>query len=730
MPICFDSENKIFKLDTKTSSYIFQVFEEDYLIHLYYGAYIPDNGVEDLAMRCCNASFSPANATIGEHGFSCDSWPMEYSCNGTGDMRISALAIRNHHGNASTDIRYVSHRIIKGKPALEGLPSLYTMSDDDATTLEVETLDKVTGAKVYLYYTVFENYGAMTRWVKVENTSDKAMDIQRAYSACIALPTMNYNMIHHYGMWAKERTLVSRHLEHGIQSVASKRGSSSHTYNPFVALADDKATEDFGDVYGFNLVYSGNFAADIEVDFNSAPRLIMGINPTDFCWRLESGECFTTPELVMVYTDGGIGEMSRIFHRLYNNHLIRGEWKDKKRPLLINSWEAARFDFDDDKLVAFAERAKEIGIEMLVMDDGWFGKRNDDRSSLGDWYVNENKLKGGLSSLIERVNALGLKFGIWFEPEMISPDSDLYRAHPDWCIHVPERVNSIGRNQYILDMTRKDVRDNIYEQMCAILSNNKIDYVKWDFNRNISEAGSALLPAERQQEFFHRFVLGTYELMGRIVDTFPHILLENCSGGGGRFDPGMLYFSPQIWCSDNTDPIERLSIQYGTSICYPVSTVGAHVSACDRTGYETKGNVAMSGTFGYELDPIKLSDADLAIIKKQVKEYHKYYDTIHFGDLYRLINPTEGKYRCAWGYVSQDKNEAIFTFVTMLKSQNPTFYVRLKGLDPDKYYYDDETCEVHSGALLMRAGLNLKNLPCSDGSSFVIHLKAVDKSKV
>lgn len=725
MPIFFDSENKIFKLDTKTSSYIFQVFEENYLIHLYYGAYIPDNGVESLAMRNCNASFSPANAAIGEHGFSVDSWPMEYSCNGTGDMRISALAIRNHCGNASTDVRYVSHRIFKGKPALEGLPSLYTMSDDDATTLEVETLDKITGAKVYLLYTVFENYGAMTRSVRVENSSDEPMDIQRVYSACVEFPTMDYNMMHLYGMWCKERTLTSRHLAHGIQSVHSKRGSSSHTHNPFVALARDDATEDFGEAYGFNLVYSGNFAADIEVDFNSSARLIMGINPTDFCWRLDPGESFTAPELVMVYSSEGIGEMSRIFHRLYNNHLIRGEWKTKKRPLLINSWEAAYFDFDDDKLVAFAERAKELGIEMLVMDDGWFGVRNDDRRSLGDWYVNENKLKGGLSSLIERVNALGLKFGIWYEPEMISPDSDLYRAHPDWCLQVPGREKSIGRNQYILDMSRKDVRDNIYEQMASVLRNNKIDYVKWDFNRNLTEVGSALLPPERQQEVFHRFVLGTYELMGRIVNDFPHILLENCSGGGGRFDPGMLCFSPQIWCSDNTDPIERLTIQFGTSMCYPVSTVGAHVSANSRTGYETKGNVAMSGTFGYELDPIKLTEEELRIVKRQVRDYHKYYDVIHYGDLYRLIAPTENSHRCAWGYVSQDKSEALFTFVTMLRCQNSQFYVRLKGLDPDKYYLDDETDEIHSGALLMNAGLNLKNRPCRDGSSYMIYLKEV-----
>ncbi len=725
MPISFDSEKRIFKLDTKTSSYVFQVFEENYLIHLYYGAYIPDNGVEGLAFRRGNASFSATNEKIGEGFFNVDSWPMEYSCNGAGDMRVSALSIRNKWGNSVTDVRYVGHRIFKGKPKLEGLPALYTVTDDDATTLEVETLDKVTGAKVYILYTVFENYGAMTRSVRVENASDAVMELERVYSTCVEFPTMDYNMHHLYGAWNKERTLVKRHLEHGLQSIASKRGSSSHNHNPFVCVSKDDATEDFGEAYGFNFVYSGNFAADIEVDFNDTTRLIMGINPIDFCWRLEPGEVFTAPEVVMVYSAQGIGEMSRTFHRLYNNHLIRGEWKTKKRPLLINSWEGCYFDFDDDKMVAFAQNAKELGFELLVMDDGWFGRRNDDTCSLGDWYVNENKLKGGLTSLVERVNALGLKFGIWYEPEMISPDSDLYRAHPDWCLQVPDREKSIGRHQYVLDMSRKDVRDCIFEQMASVLRNNNIAYVKWDFNRNLTQAGSALLPPERQHEVFHRFVLGTYELMGRIVDEFPHILLENCSGGGGRFDPGMLYFSPQIWCSDNTDPMERLTIQFGTSMCYPASCVGAHVSANSRTGYETKGHVAMSGTFGYELDPVKLTEDDRRIIKNQVRDYHRYYDLIHSGDFYRLILPTENSYRCAWGYVAQDKSEALYTFVSQQRLMNTTFYIRLKGLDPDKYYYDDETDEVHSGALLMNAGLNLSMHSAHQGTSYTIHLKEV-----
>ncbi len=724
MSIIYDQKSRIFKLDTKTSSYLIQIYDEEYLVHLYYGARIPDIHAEHLAYRNTYASFSPGNPNLCD-GFSADVFPLEYPCNGTGDMRISALSVKNADGNTSTDVRYVSHKIYKGKPSLKGLPALYVNDDDEAETLEIITEDAVTGARAVLLYTVFEEFGAMMRSVRIENISDSVMELERVYSMALDLPTMRYNMVHLYGQWGKERSLAVRHVAHGLQSIASKRGSSSHQHNPFLALADDKATEDFGEVYGFNFVYSGNFAIDVEADANEMTRVLVGINPTDFSWRLEPGEAFTAPEAVMVFSDEGLGGMSRTFHKLYANHLIRGEWKHKKRPLLINSWEAAFFNFDDDKLVSFAERAKEFGIEMLVMDDGWFGQRNHDMCSLGDWTVNEDKLKGGLGSLIERVNALGLKFGIWYEPEMISPDSDLFRAHPDWYLHVPGRESSLGRFQYVLDMSREDVRDNLFEQMAAVLSNNKIDYLKWDFNRNLSEVGSALLPPERQKEVFHRFVLGTYELMERITAAFPHILLENCSGGGGRFDPGMLYYSPQIWCSDNTDPIERLSIQFGTSMCYPVSAVGAHVSANKRADLTTRGYVALSGTFGYELDPNKLTDAEKTVIRQQIAEYHKYYNIIHYGDLYRLTTPFEDPYRCAWGYVSEDKNEALFTFITMRRYECQSRIVRLKGLDPDKYYKESFEGETYSGALLMNAGLNLTQSGNSDGAGVLIYLESV-----
>ena len=726
MAIIFDSQNKTFKLDTKNSSYIIHIFRENYLVNLYYGAFIPDTFISKRVNRPTTASFSGANPAIGGYEFSPDTAPMEYGCNGASDYRISALSVRNSNGDSTTDVRYTGHRIYVGKPALEGMPSTYVDEDGEAETLEIYTEDKVTGVKATLYYTVFAEKGVMTRRVRVHNTSEHPVKLERALSLCVDFPDMDYDLITLYGRHNKERTIERRALAHGLQGVESKRGSSSHAQNPFVAIVKKDANEEYGWCYGFNLVYSGNFTAMAECDYNATTRFVMGINPTDFAWNLAADEYFDTPEAVMVFTDKGLGEMSRIFHRFYNSNLVRGKWKNEKRPILINSWEAAYFDFDTQKLVDFAKAAKTLGIEMLVMDDGWFGKRNDDTSSLGDWYVNEEKLKGGLGNLVSQVHAEGLKFGIWYEPEMISPDSDLFRAHPDWHVHVKGRVPMQGRQQYVLDVSRKDVRDHLWQMMYDVISKNDIDYIKWDFNRNITDAASAILPAERQTEFFHRFVLGTYDVMNRLVTTFPNILLENCSGGGGRFDPAMLYYSPQIWCSDNTDPIERLSIQFGTSMCYPASTMGAHVSACSRTGIATRGNVALWGTFGYEMDPRKLTDKEREIVHTQVKEYHKYYDLIHYGDLYRLIAPTENPYYAVWEFVSPDKKEALLTKVTVKCDQTTRrLVVKLRGLDPEKSYRCDLTDEIYSGAALMNAGIVLSNIAGNDGESIKLYFSQV-----
>lgn len=725
MPIIYDSQNRTFKLDTVTSSYIIKLYEENYLLNLYYGALIPETYVSGRECRNRSGSFSPANPAVNEIGFSPDTAPMEYGCNGAGDFRISALAVRNANGDSVTDIRYIGHKIYAGKPSIPGQPSSYVNHESEADTLEIYTEDKVTGIRVTLYYTVFSSRGVMTRRVRVENMSAFHCEIERVFSLCVDLPAMNFDLISLPGSYGVERNIERCHLAHGLQGIESKRGVSGHCQNPFVALAEHNADEQHGSVYGFNLVYSGNFSALAECDFNNTTRLIMGINPVDFGWRLAPGEYFDSPEAVMVFTEEGIGEMSRIFHRFYNNHLVRGRWKTEKRPLLINSWEAAGFDFDSEKLIAFAQRAKELGIEMLVMDDGWFGNRFDDARSLGDWYVNEEKISGGLASLIEQVNKEGLKFGIWYEPEMISSNSELFRTHPDWHVHVKGRVPMVGRNQYVLDVSREDVRENIWQQMYKVLSENKIDYVKWDFNRNISDAGSALLPANRQKEFFHRFILGTYDLMNRLVTTFPDILFENCAGGGGRFDPAMLYYSPQIWASDTTNAIDRLYIQFGTSMCYPASAVGAHVSANLSTGYTTKGNVAMWGTFGYELDPRRLTEQEAEIIKDQVKKYHEYYDLIHYGDLYRLISPFDNPHRAAWQIVSPEKDCFMVTIVTMSNVRQSHEILKLQGLDGKKWYRSENTGEVCSGDLLMKAGLLLTGIARGAGESCVIYFTEV-----
>lgn len=724
MPITFDEKRKIFKLDTLDSTYAIGI-REGYLIHLYYGKKIPDDNLLDLPFRGYFATISPKNVHVDDYKFSLDVQPMEYSCNGSGDYRLAALSIKDSMGKTTTDIRYLDHKIYDGKPKLKGLPATYCNDNSEAQTLELITIDSFTGAKVTLYYTAFANYSVITESVKVENTGKETFEIEKVASCCVNFPSMDYNMINLSGVWSRERRVITRHLAHGIQSVASKRGSSSHNHNPFVALVDDKGGEDFGDAFGFNLVYSGNFSADIETDYLDCTRLVMGINPIDFTWVVEPGDEFQSPEVVMVYSDSGMGKMSRTFHDLYNNNLIRGEWKNKKRPLLINSWEGSGFDFDQETLVRYAKEAKKLGIELLVMDDGWFGHRDSDNSSLGDWFVNESKLKGGLTKLIERVNAEGVQFGIWYEPEMISEDSELYKAHPDWCVHVEGREQSPARQQFVIDMTRQDVRDCIFNQMYDVLSKNNIAYLKWDYNRAITEPGSALLDARHSKEFFHRFILGTYELMDRITSAFPHILFESCAGGGGRFDAGMLYYMPQAWASDNTDPIERLTIQFGTTMCYPASSMGAHVSACDRTGIETKAAVAMAGTFGYELDPKEMSEEDKEKVKEQVKDYHRYYNVIHFGDLYRIIAPTDDEFKCAWEYVAKDKSEALLTVVIKNRAPHDFLLIKMKGLDPDKMYRDETDGEIYSGALLMNAGINLTDGTLSAGRSFVRYFTEV-----
>lgn len=719
--IFYNEKDKAFKLRANNTDYMMKVCEEGYLAHVYYGNKVPDEDLTYL-LRLDESPFTPATNDRDRASFM-DTLPFEYPCFGVGDYRESAFKIMDASGMSTCDLRYVSHKMYEGKPKLEGLPATFATEESGCSTLEITMYDKYADIEVVLIYTAFDKLDVITRSAVITNKSEKPFKITRALSACVDFDTDKMDMITLNGSWARERAVERCRLHHGKQLVDSCRGESSHQNNPFVALCDNNADEDKGEVFGFNFVYSGNFYAQAEVTQHKKTRFLMGINPLDFEWLLEKGESFTCPEVVMVHSDEGIGKMSRTFHDLYRNNLIRGEYKDKRRPILINNWEATYFNFDTDKLIDIAKEASKLGIEMLVMDDGWFGHRDSDNSSLGDWFVYEKKLMGGLKYLVDEVNKLGMKFGIWFEPEMISPDSELYKAHPDWAIQIKGRPLTLCREQYVLDYSRKEVRDYVYGMMKKILDSANIEYIKWDMNRQLTEVGSATLPAERQRELWHRYVLGVYDLMDRLTTDYPHILLENCSGGGARFDPGMLYYSPQIWCSDDTDAIERLKIQHGTSMCYPCSAMGAHVSDCPNhtvgrnTPFKTRGHVAMVGTFGYELDVTRIPQEDRDAIPAQIEEFNKFNKLVRTGDHYRIGNMFEDNTWDAWEFVAKDKSEALFEFVQVLARPNErSRRIKLKGLEPEAYYYEEsEPDKKISGAALMNAGINIAKMWNGDG---------------
>ncbi len=719
--IFYNEKDKAFKLRANNTDYMMKVCEEGYLAHVYYGNKVPDEDLTYL-LRLDESPFTPATNDRDRASFM-DTLPFEYPCFGLGDYRESAFKIMDADGMSTSDLRYVSHKMYEGKPKLEGLPATFATEESGCSTLEITMYDKYADIEVVLIYTAFDKLDVITRSAVITNKSEKPFKITRALSACVDFDTDKMDMITLNGSWARERAVERCRLHHGKQLVDSCRGESSHQNNPFVALCDNNADEDKGEVFGFNFVYSGNFYAQAEVTQHKKTRFLMGINPLDFEWLLEKGESFTCPEVVMVHSDEGIGKMSRTFHDLYRNNLIRGEYKDKRRPILINNWEATYFNFDTDKLIDIAKEASKLGIEMLVMDDGWFGHRDSDNSSLGDWFVYEKKLMGGLKYLVDEVNKLGMKFGIWFEPEMISPDSELYKAHPDWAIQIKGRPLTLCREQYVLDYSRKEVRDYVYGMMKKILDSANIEYIKWDMNRQLTEVGSATLPAERQRELWHRYVLGVYDLMDRLTTDYPHILLENCSGGGARFDPGMLYYSPQIWCSDDTDAIERLKIQHGTSMCYPCSAMGAHVSDCPNhtvgrnTPFKTRGHVAMVGTFGYELDVTRIPQEDRDAIPAQIEEFNKFNKLVRTGDHYRIGNMFEDNTWDAWEFVAKDKSEALFEFVQVLARPNErSRRIKLKGLEPEAYYYEEsEPDKKISGAALMNAGINIAKMWNGDG---------------
>lgn len=730
MAIKFFENERVFKIDTPNSTYMLGIVDDEgFLGHMYYGEKVEDHALTYL-MRIGEAPFVPSQNNRDRVSF-LDCFPMEYSTHGLGDFREDCICVRTKDGHTAVSLSYVSHSIYAGKPKLDGLPATFGTAEE-CTTLDIVCRDMVLNLEVVLRYSVFEKVDAIARSVSVKNQGEDTLFLEKILSGCLDMDNREYEMLTLHGSWARERHIQRLKIGYGKQCISSNRGESSHQEHPFLAILGKDANQDAGEVYGIHFVYSGNFLAQAERNQFDSLRVVMGINPEDFSWKLGQGELFQAPEVILVYSGQGIGKMSRTFHDLYRNHLIRGKYKNKKRPILINNWEATYFEFDTDKLIAIAKKASEYGIEMLVMDDGWFGKRNSDNCALGDWKVNEEKVKGGLSYLVEEVRKLGMEFGIWFEPEMISPDSDLYRAHPDWAIQIPGRVGSLCREQYVLDLSRKEVKEYVYKSISDILHSANITYVKWDMNRQLTDIGSSYLESDRQGELLHRYVLGVYEVQDRLINEFPNLLLENCSGGGARFDPGMLYFSPQIWCSDDTDAIERLQIQEGTALIYPLSTMGAHISDCPNhtvgrtTPFETRGYVALAGTFGYELDVTKIPPEDAGLIPHQVSMYHKYNDLVREGDYYRIASYAENHLYDAWEVVAKDKSEALLTYIQVLgrpnqKSRN----IRFKGLDGEKQYRVEDTDIVLLGSTYMRVGIMVENL-WGDFKGKLIHLVAVN----
>ena len=711
--ILADIEKKLFTLHTKNITYQMKVDEYGFLLHTYYGAKIENEDMSKFIQylwRGFSGHPYEMKNVEGNFNWSLDTLPQEYSTYGSGDYRSPALHVINTDGSSDCDLRYNRYEIIEGKPALKGLPATYG-SSDEVQTLKIELFDKISGIGVDLYYSVFEQRDIITRNAIIKNGGKGKVWLERAMSMCVDYNIApNFDLMTFYGRQLGEKFIERAPLRHGKTVADSFRGSSSSQRTPFMILCDNNASETQGDCYGFCLVYSGSFLSEVEQDQADQVRVTMGIQPESFRWELNSGDEFCTPEVMMSFSSEGLGQLSRNYHNIIHHNLTRGKYHLSRRPILINNWEATYFNFTEEQIYKIAEDASKLGIEMLVLDDGWFGKRDDARSGLGDWFVNTGKLPSGINKFCQKINDLGMKFGLWFEPEMISEDSDLFRAHPDWVLRTAGRQGMLGRCQFVIDMSRKDVVDYLYDSISSVLKSANIEYVKWDANRQIANAWTALLPAERQGEVMHRYVLGLYDLLERLTSSFPNILFESCSGGGNRFDAGMLYYAPQTWASDNSDAFARLFIQYGTSFMFPVSTMGAHVSACPnhQTGrispLETRGVVAMSGTFGYELDTNLMTDEEKEIIKKQVETYKKYYDLINYGDYYRLSDPYKTDRYVAWMFLSEDKSKALVNYVQVRAYANaPAIYVKLQGLKEDSIYIVNG--KEYSGRSLMKCGI-------------------------
>ena len=726
MGIVYSKADRTFTIQTKNTTYQMQVDPYGFLLHLYYGKKT-DGSCMDYLLTYYDRGFSGNPFDAGDdRTYSMDALPQEYPSYGTGDYRSTALIIENVDGSTACDLRYRSHHIFNGKYKIPGLPAVYA-DETESQTLEIVMEDAVTGVEVTLQYGVLPDYDVITRSEKIVYRGEGKIFIRKAQSACLDFVQGKYDLLTFYGRHAMERRLQREPVTHGSHVIGSVRGTSSHQYNPMMILADEHTTDQYGNCYAMSFVYSGNFKGETLKDQFGQTRALMGLQDEMFSYPLAEGEIFYTPEVLLTFSGSGMNLLSQNLHRCIRQHICRGKYKESVRPVLVNSWEAAYFDFDGDTLYELAKEAKNAGIDMLVLDDGWFGKRDDDNSGLGDWFVNEKKLGGTLGDLIKKINDLGVKFGIWVEPEMISEDSNLYREHPDWALTIPERNPVHARNQLVLDFSRKEVVDHIFDQICKVLDQGNIEYVKWDMNRSLMDVFSR--GTEDQGRVMYDYVLGLYDFLERFVTRYPDLLIEGCSGGGGRFDAGMMYYTPQIWCSDNTDALDRLQIQYGTSFGYPVSAVGSHVSAVPNhqtgriTSLHTRGVVAMAGTFGYELNLGKLSEEEKQEIRLQVEEYRKFAPLIQTGLYYRLSDPAREEY-AAWAFVSEDQKEVLLNVVLQEIHGNMTVnYVKLQGLKCSAIYRDTETGKSYNGAALMEAGIPMP-VEMGEFKAYQMHLTA------
>lgn len=724
MAVRFDEKKNLFTLQTLDSTYQMKVDDHGVLLHTYYGAPADETDFSYLIGPEDRGFSGQPGDEKKDRTYSMDYYPLEYPVQGNGDFRVKALKAGFEGEVPALDLRFVSYELEKGKYSLPGLPALFEAEAGEVETLKITLKDRLEEIYVTLFYGVFEKKNVITRAASIENRSGKNVTLKRALSLGLDFMEGDMDLIHFYGKHAGERQFERRNLPHGITEISSSRGTSSHHHNPFVILCDKDTTEDFGNAYGVSFIYSGGFKIQMEKDQVDGIRLVCGLDDEEFLWKLAPGETFVTPEAALSYSEKGLTVLSDQFQKAYHANLIRSPWKDKKRPTLVNNWEATYFGFDAEKLLKIAGEAADLGLDMLVLDDGWFGKRNDDNSGLGDWFVNEKKLGCTMKELVDRVNALGLKFGIWLEPEMVSEDSNLYRTHPDWVLQIPGREPNRSRNQLVLDLSRKEVREYMKKFIDDTLSCANISYVKWDMNRSVDNVYSAADPTLSQGAIRHKYVLGLYEVMEDMLTRHPDLLLEGCSGGGGRFDAGMLYYAPQIWCSDNTDAIERLRIHYGTSFGYPMSSVSAHVSVCPNhqngrvTPFKTRGICAMQGSFGYELDLSKLSEEDKAEARRQITVYNENWELFQSGSYYRLNSPMENHDYTAWSYVSKDQRKASLSVIyTDLHGNPKPVRVKLKGLKKDASYDVDGT--VYTGAALMRGGLLIPKPSCNYDSYMV-----------